>query len=150
MTCIVLVTTWGGTTYAWGSPTILTMIVAIFVLLFAFIYVEGRAAEPVIPLSLFRNRVFTVSSGVGFIVGFTLFGVITYLPQYQQVVRGASATASGLELFPLMGGLLIGSIGSGPDHQPKRALQAVSDRGLRSARRSACSCSPILASTPAC
>ena len=113
VTCIVLVTTWGGTTYAWGSPTILGMIVAAFALLAGFIFVEGRAAEPVIPLSLFRNRVFTVSSGVGFIVGFTLFGVITYLPQYQQVVRGASATASGLQLFPLMGGLLIGSIGSG-------------------------------------
>jgi MFS family permease len=67
----------------------------------------------VIPLSLFRKRVFAVASGVGFIVGFALFGVITYLPQYQQVVRGASATASGLQLFPLMGGLLIASIGSG-------------------------------------
>ena len=113
VTCIVLVTTWGGTTYAWGSVTILTMMVAVVVLLGLFIMVEGRAAEPVIPLSLFRNRVFSVSSGVGFIVGFSLFGVITYLPQYQQVVRGASATASGLQLFPLMGGLLIGSIGSG-------------------------------------
>jgi EmrB/QacA subfamily drug resistance transporter len=113
VTCIVLLTTWGGTTYAWGSTTILTMVVASVLLVLAFVFVEGRAAEPVIPLTLFRKRVFAVSSGVGFIVGFALFGVITYLPQYQQVVRGASATASGLQLFPLMGGLLIASIGSG-------------------------------------
>jgi EmrB/QacA subfamily drug resistance transporter len=113
VTCIVLLTTWGGTTYAWSSPTILGMIVASVVLLIAFIIAEQHAAEPVIPLSLFKKRVFAVASGVGFIVGFALFGVITYLPQYQQVVRGASATASGLQLFPLMGGLLVASIGSG-------------------------------------
>ncbi len=113
VTCIVLLTTWGGTTYAWGSPTIVTMVIASAVLLVGFIIAEQHAAEPVIPLSLFKKRVFAVASGVGFIVGFALFGVITYLPQYQQVVRGASATASGLQLFPLMGGLLIASIGSG-------------------------------------
>ncbi|HEX3897980.1 MAG TPA: MDR family MFS transporter [Mycobacteriales bacterium] len=113
VTCIVLLTTWGGTTYAWASTTIIAMAVAAVLLLAAFVAAEHRAAEPVIPLSLFRKRVFTVSSSVGFIVGFALFGVITYLPQYQQVVRGASATASGLQLFPLMGGLLVASIGSG-------------------------------------
>jgi EmrB/QacA subfamily drug resistance transporter len=113
VTCIVLLTTWGGTTYAWSSTTIVGMIVASVVLVAAFVFAESRAAEPVIPLSLFRKRIFAVSSGVGFIVGFALFGVITYLPQYQQVVRGASATASGLQLFPLMGGLLVASIGSG-------------------------------------
>jgi EmrB/QacA subfamily drug resistance transporter len=113
VTCIVLLTTWGGTTYAWGSTTIVGMVIASVVLLIGFIVAEQHAAEPVIPLTLFKKRVFAVSSGVGFIVGFALFGVITYLPQYQQVVRGASATASGLQLFPLMGGLLIASIGSG-------------------------------------
>ncbi|HVW81141.1 MAG TPA: MDR family MFS transporter [Mycobacteriales bacterium] len=113
VTCIVLLTTWGGTTYGWGSPTIVGMAVAAVLAAIVFVFVESRAAEPVIPLRLFRKRVFTVSSSVGFIVGFALFGVITYLPQYQQVVRGASATASGLQLFPLMGGLLIASIGSG-------------------------------------
>jgi EmrB/QacA subfamily drug resistance transporter len=113
VTCIVLLTTWGGTTYAWASTTIIAMAVAAVVLLVAFVFAERHAAEPVIPLSLFSKRVFTVSSSVGFIVGFALFGVITYLPQYQQVVRGASATASGLQLFPLMGGLLVASIGSG-------------------------------------
>ncbi|HEX3707536.1 MAG TPA: MDR family MFS transporter, partial [Mycobacteriales bacterium] len=113
VTCIVLLTTWGGTTYAWSSSTIIAMAVGAVLLLVAFVVAESRAAEPVIPLSLFRKRVFTVASGVGFIVGFALFGVITYLPQYQQVVRGASATASGLQLFPLMGGLLVASVGSG-------------------------------------
>ena len=113
VTCIVLLTTWGGTTYAWDSPTIIAMAAAAVVAAIGFVVVESRAAEPVIPLALFRKRVFTVSSSVGFIVGFALFGVITYLPQYQQVVRGASPTASGLQLFPLMGGLLIASIGSG-------------------------------------
>jgi EmrB/QacA subfamily drug resistance transporter len=113
VTCIVLLTTWGGNTYAWGSGTILTMAVAAVALLIAFIVTEQRAAEPVMPLTLFRKRVFVVACAVGFIVGFALFGVITYLPQYQQVVRGASATASGLQLFPLMGGLLVASVGSG-------------------------------------
>jgi EmrB/QacA subfamily drug resistance transporter len=113
VTSIVLLTTWGGTTYAWGSSTILAMIVGAVVALVLFVVVEGRAAEPVIPLALFRKRVFSLSSTIGFIVGFSLFGVITYLPQYQQVVRGASATSSGLQLFPLMGGLLLASVGSG-------------------------------------
>jgi EmrB/QacA subfamily drug resistance transporter len=113
VTCIVLLTTWGGTTYGWGSTTIVVMGIAAVLAVIGFVVAESRAAEPVIPLTLFRKRVFTVSSSVGFIVGFALFGVITYLPQYQQVVRGASATASGLQLFPLMGGLLIASIGSG-------------------------------------
>src|ERR1700689_2616799 len=87
----------GVATYACSSPTILGSIVPAVVLLIAFVIAEQHAAEPVIPLSLFRKRVFAVASGVGFIVGFALFGVITYLPQYQQVVRGASATASGLQ-----------------------------------------------------
>jgi predicted MFS family arabinose efflux permease len=75
--------------------------------------VERRAVEPILPLKLFRNRVFSASSLIGFIVGFAMFGAITYLPTYLQIVRGASPTASGLDLLPLMGGLLVTSIGSG-------------------------------------
>ncbi|MBV9920157.1 MAG: MFS transporter, partial [Pseudonocardia sp.] len=78
-----------------------------------FVVVEQRAAEPVIPLVLFRGRVFLVSSLLGMIVGFSMFGAITYLPQYQQIVRGASPTSSGLQLLPLMAGVLAMSIGSG-------------------------------------
>jgi MFS family permease len=79
----------------------------------AFVYVESKAKEPILPLSLFRNRTFTVANTVGFIVGFALFGAVTYLPLYLQVTKGASPTRSGLQLTPLMVGLLIASITSG-------------------------------------
>ncbi|MHB2023101.1 MAG: MFS transporter, partial [Mycobacteriales bacterium] len=82
-------------------------------LIAAFIVLERRAAEPVMPLRLFTNRVFATSSAIGFVVGFAMFGAITYLPQYMQVVKGASPTGSGLQLLPLMAGLLLTSMGSG-------------------------------------
>jgi EmrB/QacA subfamily drug resistance transporter len=113
VTCLVLLTTLGGTTYPWGSLPIVLMAVLGVILLAIFVLVERRAAEPILPLHLFRNRVFSATSAVGFIVGFSMFGAITYLPTYLQVVRGASPTGSGLELLPLMGGLLVTSIGSG-------------------------------------
>lgn len=113
VTSLVLITTWGGNEYDWTSPTILVLGTGMIAALVAFVVVEMRAVEPVIPLSLFRSRTFLVAAGVGFLVGFAMFGAITYLPQYQQIVRGASATASGLQLLPLMGGLLVASIGSG-------------------------------------
>ena len=83
------------------------------VLVPAFVWAEHRAAEPIMPLSLFRNHTFAVTSAVGFVVGFALFGAITYLPLYFQITKGSSPTRSGLELTPLMGGLLITSILSG-------------------------------------
>jgi EmrB/QacA subfamily drug resistance transporter len=110
---IVLFTSLGGTTWAWGSWRIIALIVASVVLVPAFVFVESRAAEPILPLELFRNRVFSTTSVVGFIVGFALFGAITYLPLYLQVTKGASPTRSGLQLTPLMLGLLITSIVSG-------------------------------------
>jgi EmrB/QacA subfamily drug resistance transporter len=110
---LVLLTTLGGTTYRWASPQVSIMAVAGVVCLVAFVLVERRAAEPVLPLRLFANRVFSVSSAVGFVVGFAMFGAITYLPQYMQVVRGASPISSGLELLPLMAGLLLTSTLSG-------------------------------------
>src|SRR5215468_7625935 len=78
-----------------------------------FIWAESRAAEPVVPLHLFRNRIFSAASAVGFVVGFALFGAIAYLPQYMQIVKGVSPTTSGLRLLPLMAGLLATSIGTG-------------------------------------
>jgi MFS family permease len=79
----------------------------------AFVVAERRAREPVLPPALFRNRVFAVTSAVGLVVGFALFGALTFLPLFQQVVRGDSPTASGLQLLPVMGGLLFTSILSG-------------------------------------
>jgi EmrB/QacA subfamily drug resistance transporter len=113
VSCVVLLTTWGGTQYPWGSPEIVGMGIASLLLLAAFVAVERRAAEPVLPLRLFRIRVFTVASAIGFIVGLALFGGITYLPLFLQLVTGASATSSGLLLLPLMAGVLSSSIASG-------------------------------------
>ena len=113
LSAIVLFTSLGGTTWAWGSWRIVALIVLSVVLVPAFVWVESRAAEPIIPLALFRNHTFSVTSGVGFIVGFALFGAITYLPLYFQITKGSSPTKSGLQLTPLMAGVLVTSIASG-------------------------------------
>ncbi|MDX6719988.1 MAG: hypothetical protein QOJ63_2242 [Solirubrobacteraceae bacterium] len=113
ISCLVLFTTWGGAQYAWGSPVILALIAATVVLLGVFAAIERRAAEPVIPPALFRNRTFDVASGVSFIIGLGMFGSIIYLPLFLQLVSGASATNSGLLMLPLMGGLLVASMASG-------------------------------------
>ena len=110
---LVLFTSLGGTTYPWGSPTIIAFGVAGAVLLVIFVFVERRATEPVLPLHLFSNRGFSVTSVVGFIVGFAMFGAIVYLPVFFQIVHGESPTTSGLRLLPLLVGLIICSTGSG-------------------------------------
>jgi EmrB/QacA subfamily drug resistance transporter len=113
LSAIVLVCTLGGTDYAWISPQIIGIGVAAIVLVVAFVAAERRAAEPVLPLRMFGNRVFSVTSAIGLIVGFAFFGSVTYLPLFLQVVNGASPTGSGLQILPLMAGLLITSISSG-------------------------------------
>jgi EmrB/QacA subfamily drug resistance transporter len=113
ITAIVLLASLGGTSVAWTSPVIYALGIAGPLLLVGFVFVERRAPEPVLPMRLFSNRVFVLTSGVGFVVGFALFGAITYMPLFLQVVKGASPTGSGLQLLPLMGGLLITSIASG-------------------------------------
>jgi EmrB/QacA subfamily drug resistance transporter len=110
---IILVTSLGGNTYDWGSPQIAFLGIAGVACLVALAFVERRAAEPILPPALFRNRVFVVTSAVALVIGFALFGALTYLPLFQQVVRGLSPTASGLQLLPVMGGLLLSSIVSG-------------------------------------
>jgi EmrB/QacA subfamily drug resistance transporter len=110
---LVLLTSLGGTTYAWGSPPIVFLAVAGVLLIILFVLTERRAAEPVLPLSLFRNRVFSASGAIGFVVGFAMFGAITFLPLYLQIVKGVDPTVSGLRLLPLIAGLLTTSIGSG-------------------------------------
>ena len=113
VTALVLLTSLGGTTYRWASPEIIGLAIAGAVILAIFALVERRAKEPVLPLHLFENRTFSTASIVGFIVGFAMFGAITFLPLFFQVVRGANPTNSGLQLLPLMAGLLVLSIGSG-------------------------------------
>jgi EmrB/QacA subfamily drug resistance transporter len=111
--CFVLATSLGGETYGWGSWQIIGLGVVTVVSTAVLIPVEKRAAEPVLPMNLFSSRVFTVAGAIGFIVGFALFGATTYLPLFLQIVTGASPTRSGLELLPLILGLLVTSIGSG-------------------------------------
>ena len=113
VTSLILLTSLGGTTYPWRSAPIYILGVAGVLLIGVFVLVERRAAEPVLPLHLFKLRTFSVTSLVGFIVGFAMFGAITYLPAFFQVVRGISPTISGLYLLPLMVGLLAVSIASG-------------------------------------
>jgi EmrB/QacA subfamily drug resistance transporter len=112
-TALILLTSLGGTTYPWRSAPIYTLAVAGAALIGLFVLVERRAAEPVLPLHLFRLRVFSVTSLVGFVVGFAMFGAIAFLPAFFQVVRGISPTVSGVYLLPLMVGLLAVSITSG-------------------------------------
>jgi EmrB/QacA subfamily drug resistance transporter len=111
--CFVLATSLGGQTYGWGSWQIVGLGVVTVAATALLIPVEKRAPEPVLPMSLFSSRVFTVAGAIGFIVGFGLFGATTYLPLFLQIVTGASPTGSGLELLPLILGLLVTSIGSG-------------------------------------
>jgi EmrB/QacA subfamily drug resistance transporter len=113
LTAIVLVTTLGGTTLAWSSPVIAGLAAAGVAALVAFVLVERRAAEPILPPRLWRSATFRITSAVGLIIGFALFGAVTFLPLFQQVVRGESPTASGLQLLPLMGGVMLSSIASG-------------------------------------
>lgn len=111
--CLILATSWGGTEYAWDSAVIIGLFVAAVVLLAVFVAVEARAAEPLLPLRLFRRNVFSVSSTLSFIVGLAMLGAMTFLPTYLQFVHGASATTSGLQMLPMVVGLLIASIGAG-------------------------------------
>jgi EmrB/QacA subfamily drug resistance transporter len=113
LTSIVLFTSLGGTTYAWDSTPIVVLIVLAVVLLPLFVLAERHASEPILPLELFRNRIFTVAGGIGFVVGFALFGAIVYMPVFLQIVMGESPTRSGLQLTPMMLGLLVTSIASG-------------------------------------
>lgn len=110
---IVLMVTWGGTQYAWGSVQIIGLAIAGIVSFIIWGLIERKAQEPILDLHFFRIRSFSVASIVGFLIGFTMFGAIIFLPQYQQIIKGDSATVSGLLLTPLMLGLLIMSIGSG-------------------------------------
>jgi EmrB/QacA subfamily drug resistance transporter len=113
LTGIVLVTTLGGTSFGWTSPMILVLGAVGVAALVGFAIVETRAEAPILPPRLWKSRTFTLTSIIGVIIGFALYGAVTFLPLFQQVVRGESPTASGLQLVPLMGGLIVSSVVSG-------------------------------------
>ncbi|MER7840061.1 MFS transporter [Streptomyces sp. NPDC096040] len=112
-TCLVLLTSWGGTEYEWGSRVILGLGAGAVVATVLFLLAEHRAAEPLIPLRLFRDSVFNVTGLVGLVIGVALFGAASYLPTFLQMVDGASATESGLLMLPMMGGIVGASIVAG-------------------------------------
>ncbi|RII16970.1 Multidrug resistance protein 3 [Streptomyces sp. YIM 130001] len=112
-TCLILVTSLGGTTWAWASFQIIGLAVLAVVLLLAFVAAERRAAEPVIPLKLFRIRTFSLSAVISFVIGFAMFGAMTYLPTFLQVVHGISPTMSGVHMLPMVLGLLLSTTTSG-------------------------------------
>lgn len=111
--CLLLATVWGGTTYAWGSGQIIGLLAGGVIGAIAFIFREQRAAEPIIPMRLFKNDIFTVSVILSLLVGVAMFASILYIPLYQQIVRGNSPTKSGLLMLPLVIGLMSASITSG-------------------------------------
>ncbi|MFF8191972.1 MDR family MFS transporter [Streptomyces bobili] len=113
ITSIVLVTTWGGTEYAWSSARIMELIGIGVATLVGFLFWQTRAVEPILPLHIFRSRNFTLMAVIGFITGFVMFGATLFLPLYQQSVQGASATNSGLLLLPMLGAMLVTSMVAG-------------------------------------
>lgn len=110
---LLLVTVWGGEEYAWTSPTIITLAIGGAVLMVAFVLQEAHVAEPILPLRLFRESVFTVSSSISALVGMAMFGATVFLPLYFQIITGASPTRSGLLMIPMVTGLMLTSISSG-------------------------------------
>ncbi|MFD8672504.1 MDR family MFS transporter [Streptomyces seoulensis] len=113
ITAIVLVTTWGGTEYAWTSARIMELTALGVVSLVGFVFWQTKAAEPVLPLHIFKSLNFTLMSVIGFVTGFVMFGATLFLPLYQQAVQGASATNSGLLLLPMLGAMLVTSMVAG-------------------------------------
>lgn len=113
LSAVVMAASVGGTTFAWGSVEMILLVAFSLALLIAFIVVERRAAEPILPLGLFANNTFLVINSVGMLVGCAMFGTIAFLPLFLQVVKGVSPTNSGMFLVAMMAGLLTGSIGAG-------------------------------------
>ena len=110
---LLLALSWGGHQYAWASPTILALLATTLVSLLLFVFVELRTPEPLLPLDLFRNKVFSVGNGASFVISMAFFGAITFVPLYLQLGIGVSATTSGMALLPMMAGLILSSTVSG-------------------------------------
>ena len=131
ITSIVLVTTWGGTEYAWDSAVIMELIAIGVAALTGFFFVETKAAEPIMPLHIFRSRNFSLMSVIGFLTGFVMFGAVLFLPLYQQSVQGASATNSGLLLLPDADVDARRLDDRGPGHHQHRQVPALPDHRRR-------------------
>ncbi|HEV2371247.1 MAG TPA: MDR family MFS transporter [Streptosporangiaceae bacterium] len=112
-TSVILVTTWGGTQYAWASAQVIGLGALALVATGVFLFIESRAAEPILPLHVFRNRNFALASAMSFLLGIAMFGAMTFLPLYQQTVQHLSATGSGLMLIPMMLGSTVTSLAAG-------------------------------------
>ena len=112
-TLLVLVSTWGGTKYDWGSPQIIGMAIGTLAAGAAFVWIEHRAVHPIMSLHLFKDRNFNLTTAAGLITGIAMFGTLAYLPTYLQMVTGANATQAGFLMIPMMAGLLVTSIVSG-------------------------------------
>ncbi|TCW78002.1 EmrB/QacA family drug resistance transporter [Burkholderia sp. SRS-46] len=113
LTCIILFTSEGGSLLPWSSPQLWMTLALGVVALGGFVYEERLAAEPIMPLALFRHRTFVLCSLIGFVVGIALFGSVTFIPLYLQVVKGSTPSQAGMQLLPMMGGMLAMSIVSG-------------------------------------
>ncbi|MDY7802037.1 MDR family MFS transporter [Burkholderia stagnalis] len=113
LTCIVLFTSEGGSLLPWSSPQLWMMLALGVVAVGGFVYEERLAAEPIMPLALFRHRTFVLCSLIGFVVGIALFGSVTFIPLYLQVVKGSTPSQAGMQLLPMMGGMLAMSVVSG-------------------------------------
>jgi EmrB/QacA subfamily drug resistance transporter len=140
LSAFVLATSLGDTTWAWDSPELIATAAIGLVLSALFVVLERRAAEPVLPLHLFRSRTFALTAGIGLIVGFALFGATTFLPLFFQTVNGASPTGSGLLLVPMVGGLLVTSIASARSSAASGATSRFRSRGRRSSSPGSRSC----------
>ena len=112
-TTLILICTWGGQQYDWLSPQIIGLALATIVGVIAFIVTESKVKDPVIPLSLFSDRNFTLTTVAGLMVGIVMFGTLGYMPTYIQMAKGVDATTAGLLMTPMMGSLLVTSIVSG-------------------------------------
>ncbi|MGV8876390.1 MAG: MDR family MFS transporter [Rhodoglobus sp.] len=112
-TAIVLVTTWGGTQYDWDSLVIIGLIALAIVAGFSFVMVERSASEPIMPLHMFKERNFVLTTTSGLITGIAMFGALAYMPTYLQMVTGVNATQAGFLMIPMMGGLLLSSVTAG-------------------------------------
>jgi EmrB/QacA subfamily drug resistance transporter len=113
LTCIILFTSQGGTILPWTSPQLWFTLAMGLVCIAGFIYEERDAVEPIMPLELFKQRTFLLSSLIGFIIGVSLFGSVTFIPLYLQVVKGSTPSEAGMQMLPMMGGLLVMSVITG-------------------------------------